>query len=47
MLEVDFTFGSNIVLVVLAAATLITAFLGATTILRAASARPARLLRDL
>jgi putative ABC transport system permease protein len=47
MLEVDFTFDTDVVLVVLAAATLITAFLGATTILRAASARPARLLRDL
>lgn len=47
MLEVDFTVGSALLLVVLGVATLITAGLGATTILRAASARPARLLRDL
>ena len=47
MLEVDFTVGSSVILAVLGVATLITAFLGATTILRAASARPARLLRDL
>lgn len=47
MLEVDFTFDRGIILGVLATATLLTALLGATTILRAASARPARLLRDL
>jgi putative ABC transport system permease protein len=47
MLDVDFTLGSSVILAVLAAATLLTALLGATTILRAASARPARLLRDL
>jgi putative ABC transport system permease protein len=47
MLDVDFTSGSSVLLVVLAMATIITALLGSTTILRAASARPARLLRDL
>ncbi|MDB5473562.1 MAG: hypothetical protein JWP99_865 [Devosia sp.] len=47
MLDVDFTTGTSILLAVLATATLVTALLGSTTILRAASARPARLLRDL
>ena len=47
MLDVDFTLSSGIVLAVLAVAAALTALLGATTILRAASARPARLLRDL
>ncbi|MGV8952722.1 MAG: ABC transporter permease [Cypionkella sp.] len=47
MLDVDFTLSSGSVLAVLAAAAALTALLGATTILRAASARPARLLRDL
>ena len=37
----------DILVVVLAVAIAITAILGAMTILRAASARPARLLRDL
>ena len=47
MLDVDFTLSSGVVLAVLAMAAALTALLGATTILRAASARPARLLRDL
>ena len=47
MLNVDFTLSLDALLVVLAAAIVITALLGALTILRAASARPARLLRDL
>src|SRR5690606_19868481 len=47
MLEVEFTFRPDIIAVVLATAIVITALLGAMTILRAASARPARLLRDL
>ena len=47
MLEVEFTFKPDIIAVVLAIAIAITATLGAMTIFRAASARPARLLRDL
>lgn len=47
MLDVAFAFKADIVLVVLAVAVVITALLGAMTILRAASARPARLLRDM
>jgi putative ABC transport system permease protein len=47
LLEVDFTLVADTLVVVLAAASLITALLGAMTILRAATARPARLLRDL
>lgn len=47
MLNVDFTLGGDALTVVLATAIAITACLGALTILRAASARPARLLRDL
>lgn len=47
MLNVDFTADAGTLTVVLLTATAITALLGATTILRAASARPARLLRDL
>ncbi|WP_108459746.1 ABC transporter permease [Devosia naphthalenivorans] len=47
MLQVDFTLDLRSLLVVLGVATLITALLGSMTILRAASARPARLLRDL
>ena len=47
MLDVAFTLHLDGLLVVLAVAVLITALLGAMTILRAASARPARLLRDL
>lgn len=47
MLDVAFTLDADALLVVLAVATVMTALLGATTILRAASARPARLLRDL
>src|SRR5690606_14827273 len=47
MLNVDFTLNLDALLVVLLIAIAITALLGALTILRAASARPARLLRDL
>jgi putative ABC transport system permease protein len=47
MLDVDFTLNLDALVVVLLVAIAITACLGAMTILRAASARPARLLRDL
>ncbi|SEQ15491.1 putative ABC transport system permease protein [Devosia sp. YR412] len=47
MLNVDFTLNTRVLGVVLCTAVLITALLGSLTILRAASARPARLLRDL
>jgi putative ABC transport system permease protein len=47
MLDVDFTLDGDALFAVLAIAALITALLGSMTILRAASARPARLLRDL
>ncbi len=47
MLEVEFTWRPDVVAFVLFAAIIITALLGALTILRAASSRPARLLRDL
>ena len=47
MLNVDFTLNSRVLGVVLLTAVVITALLGSLTILRAASARPARLLRDL
>ncbi|QQR37037.1 FtsX-like permease family protein [Devosia oryziradicis] len=47
MLNVDFTLNSDSLAIVLLVAIAITACLGAMTILRAASARPARLLRDL
>jgi putative ABC transport system permease protein len=47
MLNVDFTLNTDTLAVVLLVAVAITACLGAMTILRAASARPARLLRDL
>ena len=47
MLNVDFTLNGDVLGVVLAVAIAITGLLGAMTILRAASARPARLLRDL
>jgi putative ABC transport system permease protein len=47
MLNVDFTVNADALAVVLLVAIAITATLGAMTILRAASARPARLLRDL
>ncbi|MDB5530683.1 MAG: hypothetical protein JWR51_3786 [Devosia sp.] len=47
MLEVDFTLATDALVAVLAIAAIITALLGSMTILRAASARPARLLRDL
>ncbi len=47
MLNVDFTLNADALTVVLLVAIAITACLGAMTILRAASARPARLLRDL
>lgn len=47
MLDVAFGVQTDILLVVVVIAVLITAILGAMTILRAASARPARLLRDL
>ncbi len=47
MLEVEFTWRPDVIAVVLLSAIIITALLGAMTILRAASARPARLLRDL
>lgn len=47
MLNVDFTVNTDALAVVLLVAIAITATLGAMTILRAASARPARLLRDL
>lgn len=47
MLNVDFTLNARTLGVVLLTALVITALLGALTILRAASARPARLLRDL
>lgn len=47
MLDVDFTLGTDVLGVVLLLAIFTTTLLGGTTILRAASARPARLLRDL
>lgn len=47
LLDVEFTYRPDIIALVLLAAMLITALLGAMTILRAASSRPARLLRDL
>ncbi|HEY8575771.1 MAG TPA: FtsX-like permease family protein [Devosia sp.] len=47
MLNVDFVLNTDVLLVVLVAALVITGLLGSMTILRAASARPARLLRDL
>ncbi|UYN98287.1 MAG: FtsX-like permease family protein [Devosia sp.] len=47
MLEVEFTWRPDVIGLVIAVAILVTATLGAMTILRAASARPARLLRDL
>ena len=47
MLNVDFTLNGDVLGVVLVVAIAITGLLGAMTILRAASARPARLLRDL
>ncbi|KKC41466.1 hypothetical protein WH87_00490 [Devosia epidermidihirudinis] len=47
MLDVGFSLDVDALVVVLVTATIMTALLGATTILRAASARPARLLRDL
>ncbi|KKB07524.1 ABC transporter permease [Devosia chinhatensis] len=47
MLEVEFTWRPDVIGLVLVTAIVITALLGAMTILRAASARPARLLRDL
>ena len=47
MLNVDFTVNTDALAVVLLVAIAITACLGAMTILRPASARPARLLRDL
>lgn len=47
MLDVEFILNGDALGVVLLAAILITALLGSMTILRAASARPARLLRDL
>lgn len=47
MLDVEFTLSPDVLGVVLLIAIAITATLGAMTILRAASARPARLLRDL
>lgn len=47
MLDVAFSFDARTVLAVLAVAAIMTALLGGMTILRAASARPARLLRDM
>ena len=47
MLNVDFTLDPDVLGIVLLVAIVITALLGALTILRAATARPARLLRDL
>ncbi len=47
LLEVEFTYRPEVIALVLLTAILITALLGAMTILRAASSRPARLLRDL
>ncbi|MHA6296911.1 ABC transporter permease [Devosia sp. CAU 1758] len=47
MLAVEFTIKLDIIVVVLAVAMAITALLGAMTIWRAVSTRPARLLRDL
>ncbi|MCP8884761.1 FtsX-like permease family protein [Devosia sp. XJ19-1] len=47
MLAVDFTVKLDIIVVVLVVAVVITAILGAMTIWRAVSTRPARLLRDL
>ena len=47
MLNVDFTLNSRVLGTVLLTSVVITALLGSLTILRAASARPARLLRDL
>jgi putative ABC transport system permease protein len=47
MLEVEFTYRPDIIAVVIGLAIFITALLGAMTILRASTTRPARLLRDL
>lgn len=47
MLDVDFSLDAASLGVVLSLSVIITALLGAMTILRAATARPARLLRDL
>lgn len=47
MLNVDFTLNGRTLAVVLLTAVVITALLGSLTILRAATTRPARLLRDL
>ncbi|WP_299346994.1 FtsX-like permease family protein [uncultured Maritalea sp.] len=47
MLDVDFTLDFYVLAIVLLLAIVTTALLGGTTILRAASARPARFLRDL
>ncbi|UJW84255.1 ABC transporter permease [Devosia sp. SL43] len=47
MLDVAFSFDADVLLVVLAVAAIMTAVLGAMTILRAASTRPALLLRDM
>jgi putative ABC transport system permease protein len=47
MLDVAFSFDAGTVLAVLAVAAIMTSVLGGLTILRAASARPARLLRDM
>lgn len=47
MFAVDFTLGTDALGTVLILAIITTTLLGGTTILRAASARPARLLRDL
>ncbi|MBK1794896.1 FtsX-like permease family protein [Devosia sp. WQ 349] len=47
MLEVEFTYRPDVIAIVIGLAISITALLGAMTILRAATARPARLLRDL
>lgn len=47
MFDVDFTLGTDALALVLLAAIFTTTLLGGTTILRAASSRPARMLRDL
>jgi putative ABC transport system permease protein len=47
MLDVAFSLDSDVLVVVLGSAAIMTALLGAMTILRAASSRPARLLRDM
>ena len=47
MLDVSFAFQPDLLIVVLVVAAVMTALLGGMTILRAASARPARLLRDM